>query len=415
VLASLLLMLGPASAQAGVLLLAKDAPSRRPCASGHTQRTGNGRRRACRPVAKRPRAKAAKPAPAQPISVTAGPYYQNPVSGEAPDPSSFSSGATYYLYSTGDGFPIERSTDLVHWTPDGTAFAQRPAWVVQSGDWHPWAPDVVHAQVPCPLNTVVPSLLGRLQLGLTCFYMYYVGLSALYDLNCVAVATSVTPDGPFVDQGPLWNGTLDAAGRPIGCADDGGMGNIDPSVFIDGDGQAYLYVSTDFACANGVAPCTAAGSSLQPTIAVMRLAPDLLSVVGARVPLFAGDQPWQQGPAAKVVEGPSVQRRNGVYTLFYSGGGWAGHYAMGDAQLASPLGPVSQDPANPILSGTGNVLNPGGGTPVIGPHGGDWMLYHASLRGQGGARYLFIDPIGWGADGRPRIFGPTTTPEAPVP
>jgi beta-xylosidase len=402
------MMLGPGSAQAGVLVLAKRAPARRSCAV-------RGHKRVCRPAPKRPRAQAAKPAPAQPISVIAGPWYQNPISGEAPDPFSLASGGSYYLYSTGDGFPIERSSDLVHWSADGVAFAQRPGWVVQSGDWHPWSPDVVQAPVPCPLNTLVPSLVGRLEVGLTCFYMYYVGLSATLNLNCVAVATSVTPDGPFVDQGPLWNGSLDAAGVPIGCGDDGGLGNIDPTVLIDSDGQAYLYVSTDFSCAAGVTVCDPADSVLDPTISVMHLAPDLLSVAGDRVPLFAGDQPWQQGPASEVVEDPSVQRRDGVYTLFYSGGGWAGHYAMGDAVLASPLGPVVQDPANPILTGTQAVLNPGGGAPVIGPHGGDWMLYHANLRGHGGARYLFIDPIGWGADGRPRIFGPTTTPQAPVP
>lgn len=83
--------------------------------------------------------------------------------------------------------------------------------------------------------------------------MYYVGLSAQFNVNCIAVATSPTPVGPCVDHGPLASpdplgstGTsATGPGMPVGCGDAAGVGNIDPSPFIDSSGQVYLYVSTD--------------------------------------------------------------------------------------------------------------------------------------------------------------------------
>lgn len=71
---------------------------------------------------------------------TASFSYENPVYGSAfPDPGALHNSSTdYYAYATGGGFPIIKSSDLVHWEQVGRAFSTRPSWVVQSGDWHPW-------------------------------------------------------------------------------------------------------------------------------------------------------------------------------------------------------------------------------------------------------------------------------------
>ena len=326
-------------------------------------------------------------------------WYENPVSGPAADPSALSNDATgsdYYSYSTGTLFPVQRSTDLVHWTSAGTALAQRPSWVVQSGDWHPWAPSVLQDGHPCP-GTASPS----------CYYLYYVGLSAQFSVHCVGVAFSPTPGGPFTDTGPLSNGTLDSGGRPVGCGDDAGYGNIDPAPFLDTDGNAYLYVSTERACPAGSAPCTSANSMAKPTISVIPLGASRLQASGARVPLFSGGQQWEQAPWATVVEGPWVELHNGVYYLFYSGGAYTGAYGMGYATMPSPLGPATEASGNPILSGTSQVYSPGGGSTVIGPDGGDWMIYHARLGGYGQPRELFIDPVLWRPDGTVTVSGPS--------
>ncbi len=342
-------------------------------------------------------------------------YYTNPVYTLAavPDPFVLDNGGghnDYYAFSTGDRFPMLHSSDLVSWTSLGTAMATRPSWVVPSGDWHPWSPSVLHVTESCP-NTTSTS----------CYVMYYVGLSAQTSANCVAVATSPTPQGPYVDQGPLSNGTIDAVGRPIGCGDNAGFGMIDPSPFVDpASGRAFLYGSEDFACPAGSTVCTWANSVLKPTISVIELSSDRLHAVSGRTPLFSGDAgTWEAvGVSAPTVEGPTALLHNGTYYLLYSGGSWQGAYGMGYATASSPVGPFIKAASNPILSGTSSVVSPGGGdTPVLGPHGSAWLIYHGRDTSYSNPRTLRIDPFSWkpnsstGAPDLPVISGPTSTPQ----
>jgi beta-xylosidase len=377
----------------------------RPGRSRHRHRTRHP------PAAPRPRL----PAPPAPAPT---PTYQNPVGGPTADPKGLSNiggAADYYLYGTGADFPIKHSTDLIHWQAAGTAFATRPGWVVQNGDWHPWGPSVLQQTGPCPLATVLAAVLRQQAISSSCFYLYYTGLSEQFGVNCVAVASSPQPGGPFTDQGPLSNGKLDAAGRPVGCGDDAGYGNIDPSPFVDTDGREYLYMSTDSACMSP-GPCTGAGGgTLRPMISALTLAADHVTVVGPRHQLFSGNEIWEIAGDHLVVEGPHMEMHNGVYRLFFSGGDYGGSYGMGDAALTTPLGPAFQDPGNPILSRSDQVFGPGGGATITGPHGGEWMLYHARLGSYQSPRQLFIDPVIWNPDGSVRVAGPTSTPQSPIP
>ena len=125
------------------------------------------------------------------ISLTSGTgYYQNPVYTTAPMPDPFvlDKGAThsdYWAFGTGDQFPVLHSTDLVHWTTQGTAMSARPSWVVSQGDWHSWGPSVIQRSQSCP---------GTTSSG--CYILYYSGLSAQFNVSCVAVATSPTRAAP---------------------------------------------------------------------------------------------------------------------------------------------------------------------------------------------------------------------------
>jgi hypothetical protein len=344
--------------------------------------------------------------------------YENPVwsLAEAADPSVLDvDGAhdDYWAFVTGDRFPILHSTDLLHWTMAGLALAQRPEWAVATGDWHPWAPHVVQSDRPCPGAA-----------GGGCFVMYYVALSAATGANCVAVATAPAPGGPYTDRGPLSNGTLDAEGRPVGCGDNAGYGQIDPSVFIDpASGARYLYVSEDFACPAAGSSCTADNSVLQPTISVIPLSPDGLSATGPRTPLFSGTPgSWEAaGAAVATVEGPMALEHDGTYYLLYSGGSWHSQYAMGYATAASPLGPFTRSTANPILSSGAGVIGPGGGdTPVTGPAGGQWLVYHGRTGSDDAPRVLRVDPFRWapaagGGPDIPVIGGPSSGPQAIAP
>jgi hypothetical protein len=97
--------------------------------------------------------------------------YQNPVFSRFPDPmvlDSSGSHGDYYAYGTGNGFPIARSADLVHWQsaddpafpdgPDPDTQPDRPSWVVQSGDYHPWAPSVLQVNAPARARARGPAM-----------------------------------------------------------------------------------------------------------------------------------------------------------------------------------------------------------------------------------------------------------------
>ena len=328
--------------------------------------------------------------------------YQNPVysPAAAPDPFVLDNHALhsdYWEFSTGDLFPILHSTDLVNWTSAGTAFATKPAWVLQSGDWHPWAPSLSELSTPCPGATSGP-----------CYVMYYVGLSSRFNYSCVGVAVAPAPGGPYSDLGPL--GPSNAAGVPIGCGDDTGMGNIDPSPFIDANGQAYLNVSNSNACAGGTC-------QRRPTISVIPLTADRLHAAGPRTALFSGDPgTWEgNGVSPPVVENPVALLHNGTYYVLYSGGSYTGAYGMGYATAPAPTGPFTKAPANPILAQTSTVYSPGGGDlPVTGPKGGTWMVYHGREGSSSAFRTLRIDPFSWNGD-VPQISGPTGTPQSVTP
>ncbi len=338
-------------------------------------------------------------------------YYQNPVYAAAafPDPFVLDNGGThsdYWAFGTGARFPLLHSPDLVHWTAKGTAMTTTPTWV-STGDWHPWSPSVLQIGQPCP---------GATTGG--CYVMYYVGLNASLNRNCVAVATSPTPEGPYTDQGPLALHRAPTGSSPIGCGDSSGAGNIDPSPFVDSSsGNAYLYVSTDYACSGGTS-CT-----LKPTISVIPLTSDFLEASGARVALLSGaTATWEaDNVSAPTVEGPSTELLDGTYYLFYSGGSYMHAYGMGYATSSSPTGPFTKATANPFFASTADAFSVGGGDRLVtGPHGGLWMVYAARTSASAG-RTVWIDPFSWkpsttpGAPDLPVISGPTTTPQSVQP
>jgi beta-xylosidase len=309
-----------------------------------------------------------------PAAATQANTYRNPIfAQDFPDPMVLRLNAhSYYAYATtavwespGKYFPILHSSDLVHWRYMGDVFTHAQSW--SSGDY--WAPDViVHAGI---------------------YYLYYTGLQGSH---CVAVATGRTPTGPFT--------TRDV----IGCADATASGYIDPDVFIDSHGHAYLYVSVD-----------------NPThsISVVPLSADLLHAAGPRRVLFGVSQSWERGIFNATVEGPFLIQHDGLYYLFYSGNDWNRAYGMGYATSRSPLGPFTKCACNPILRGAGAILGPGGGSVVLGPDNRDWLVFHAwdykGLEGyqEGVARALLLEPIRW-RGAQVSIPRPTNAPQ-PMP
>jgi hypothetical protein len=133
------------------------------------------------------------------------------------DPAPLVHDGVVYLYTSHDeddatGFKmldwlLYSSTDMVNWTDRGTVASLKSfPWAVQSND--AWAPQAIARN-------------GK-------FYLYVPISMAGRPKNVIAVAVADKPEGPFVD----------VLGKPlIAPAND----NIDPTVWIDDDGQAYLY------------------------------------------------------------------------------------------------------------------------------------------------------------------------------
>src|SRR3546814_9534935 len=91
---------------------------------------------------------------------------------------------------------------------------------------------------------------------------------------------------------------------------------LDPTFFRDDDGRQYLYWKADAGHGDPAGP-----------ICVQELTPNGLDLVGDRWEVARNDLPWE----GRLIEGPSVLKRDGYYYLFYSGGEFnTPDYAVGD-------------------------------------------------------------------------------------
>lgn len=193
-------------------------------------------------------------------------------------------------------------------------------------------------------------------------YFFYFPAKDHDDIFRIGVATSASPTGPFIAQPEPIQGTY----------------SIDPCVFVDDDGEAYLYFGGLW---GGQLQCWQSGRferdakepggdarALGPRVA--RLRSDMLELdepvseivledeTGA--PLRASDN------ARRYFEGPWMHKYRGTYYLSYSTGDT--HYLV-YATGTSPRGPFRYQ---------GRILNP-----VVG-----WTTHHSIIEFQG-KWYLF--------------------------
>ena len=320
--------------------------------------------------------------------------YVNPVlDKDFPDPAVIrASDGYYYAYATQtlrDGewinIQVARSKDLVEWEQLGDALPEKPGWARTTQDF--WAPSVIFD-------------------GKT-YFMYF---SATPDVchhhergHALAVATSESPEGPFLDMGmPLLLGM--------------GFEYIDPMAFDDPvTGKHLLYW----------------GSGFQP-IKVQELGPDRMSFAPNSAPI---DLIWpngKNGSFPRLVEASWVIHREGYYYLFYSGDNCCGpdaDYGVMVARSESPVGPfetLEQAKAVPhslILFKNDRWLAPGHNCIAQDSAGEYWIVYHAIDVNKprqtqedeiNSRRILLIDRVEW-HDGWPWVGTPSYEPrEAPL-
>jgi xylan 1,4-beta-xylosidase len=288
--------------------------------------------------------------------------WRNPLlAADFPDPSVARIGDVYWAAATSTarapGFPLMRSTDLVHWEAAGAVFSAPPAWASDSL----WAPELV----------VDP----------TGVRVYYTARRRGGPL-CIAVASAPGPPGPYTDHGPL---ECQAAG------------SIDPTFVRDAGGRPYLVWKED---GNAVG---------RPSrIWIRRLRADGLSLIGGRRELLQNASRWE----GSVVEAPEIVPHGDQLYLFYSGNRYGPaprcRYAVGVARSRSIFGPWKRDPDNPILRSNRSWRCPGHAAAVTDRAGRVFLLYHA-YRGPRtdpqAPRQLLMDAVGWSRDGWPSVNG----------
>lgn len=156
-----------------------------------------------------------------------------------------------------EDYHVFSSSDLTGWTDLGVIISQDKVPWVNAASYSMWAPDCVEKN-------------GK-------YYFYFpanvkAGSGKGFGIG---VAVSDNPSGPFIPQPePIKN-----------------VNGIDPCVFIDKDGQAYIYYSLNI-------------------IFAARLKENMVEL--ATEPVVIGDLPTKG-----LVEGPYLFERNGIYYMTY--------------------------------------------------------------------------------------------------
>lgn len=310
--------------------------------------------------------------------------YRNPVwPGYFADPFVLRTDDGYFAYGTGaaaerdgDGrpwvFKILRSRDLTVWEAAGAALPLTEADAAKAF----WAPEVAERG-------------GQ-------FFLYYsTGPTGADERHRLHVAVAERATGPFAEVGPV----LPA---------ESGF-SIDAHPFRDPrDGHWYLFYARDFF-----------DERVGTGIAVAALADDMRAVTGAMHTVVRANADWQiyqrdrvlygqRWSAWHTVEGPCVVAHEGRYYCFFSGGNWqTENYGVSYAAADHPLGPWKHVSENRpmVLRQRPGALGPGHNSCVVGPDGGEWLVYHAWDDARR-TRRMFIDPLVWTSDG-PRCPGPT--------
>lgn len=285
------------------------------------------------------------------------------------DPAPMIYNGTVYLYTSHDedvtvnnffsmnDWRCYSSTDMLNWTDHGAILSYKTfEW--SRGD--AWAGQCIARN-------------GK-------FY-YYLPVNEKNGGNAIGVAVADSPTGPFKD----------ALGKPLLR----GFGYIDPTVYIDNDGQAWLYWGN-------------------PNLWHVKLNEDMISYDQTTGIVKEDLQTENFGYRANKInnrsssyeEGPWFFRRNARYYMLYAAGGVPEHLAYSTS--ASPTGPWKYgDTIMHVIGKNGAFTNHPG---YVEFNGKSYFFYHnAGLPGGGGfKRSVCIEPFTFNADGSIPRINPST-------
>ncbi|NYJ74963.1 family 43 glycosylhydrolase [Allobranchiibius huperziae] len=290
------------------------------------------------------------------------------------DPDILRVGRVYHAYATNSGgknIQHETSTDLVHWTARPDALPTLGAWTGPCSftpggatDHCVWAPDV----------SAVPG-------G---YAMYYTARDALAPRQCIGMAFSTSPDGPFT---PVGTEPLVCPDGQRGTTDLGGA--IDPSTYVE-NGHRYLLWKADGNCC-----------ALPATIYLQPLSADGRTLTGPPTKLISNDLPFE----GHVVEAPTLVKHAGTYYLFFSANDFGGgNYRTGYATATSLTGPFTQSHTELMTTDLfhGTVIGPGGQDVITAADGSTKIVFHG-WDPTYSYRAMYVSGLSWSRSGVPSV------------
>lgn len=258
----------------------------------------------------------------------------------------------YYM----DRWRVYSTVDMVNWTDHGEAMPRSAfSWMKQGTAW---ASQCVKKG--------------------DYYYWFMCCESPKYAWNQIGVGRSKSPSGPFTDfkRSPV--------------VTTGTMGDIDPTVFIDDDGQAYLYYGNNkcqYVKLNSymINYDTSIGNKGIVTIPMTK---ETFGGVKHSDGTIDGEDCME--------EGPWLDKRGDNYYLIYAAGGIPEHISY--SMSKSPEGPWEYKGKIMYDQNTGSFTNHAG---IVNYKGRDYFFYHTGwLKGGGGFnRSISVEEFKFNADG----------------
>lgn len=302
--------------------------------------------------------------------------YTNPIiAGFYPDPSICRVGSDYYLvnstFSYFPGLNIFHSKDLVNWNLIGY---------------------VLNRQEQLNLEGQGVSR-GLFAPAIRYFNGTYYVTYTLVDIGGNFVVTAKDPAGPW--SNPVWIPEIDG---------------IDPSMFFDDNGKAYIIY-------NSVAPENKPLYNGHRSIRMYEFDINTLKVLGTENILVNGGTVLSQKPIW--IEGPHIFQKDGYYYLICAEGGTADYHSVVVFRSKSVDGPYVSYNDNPILTQRHldtrrkNPITTAGHADFVQTENGDWWAVFLGCRPYrlmdnnteftNTGRETFLIPVQW-KNGWPNIL-----------
>ncbi|KAM0324931.1 hypothetical protein ACHAQA_007897 [Verticillium albo-atrum] len=247
--------------------------------------------------------------------------YQNPIiPGFAPDPSVVYVNGTFFLVTSSfhlyPGIPIYASKDLQKWTHIGNAVTRKS-----------------QVDLTLTLTKAVPLDDGHTMIGAGGLFAptirHHNGVFYIICTNVACEGAEFAASNFYITTTDIWAGQWS---DPVNVD----LHGIDPSLFFDTDGRAYIQGSWRL-------PRTE-----QPNTTIKQWEIDLST--GERI----GEprEIWH-GHSRNYTEGPHIYKKDDWYYLLVAEGGTFEHHHLSIARARDIWGPYESCPSNPILTGKG--------------------------------------------------------------